>query len=483
MTQQRKEQFKKNKISVLHYFDRFLILFAVDVLLLVFALTLSLLYRDLLSLNWSSMVSHYLWFVVLIVLWSIASSSMRLYRVNRVYSADVRRMIETALVAGLTSFVYLLIPRITPFFPDRRIEALLFPVLSFVLFFHWRWFFSFVFSRKKFNNRVLLIGAGKSAKDLIEVMLSKYPADREKGSSVEILGFLDDDLKKQGEHIHGVPVLGTNDQLAKVVEELQPTEIILAITNRRNLKLDLYHALLKLKEKGWRVRTMPDVYEQLTGKIPIAHIGDIFEVLFAAEKLSYKRFYSVLMIVWHFIIGLAGSLLTLCLIPFVFLGNLLFSPGPLFYSQKRVGLSGEIFKIVKFRSMVKDAEGHTGPVWATESDSRITPFGNFLRKSRIDEFPQFFNILKGDMALIGPRPERPEFVTELEEKIPFYNLRHGIRPGITGWAQTNYTYGSSVDDAFEKMQYDFYYLKHQGLVLDLSIIFRTVLVVLGFKGR
>jgi lipopolysaccharide/colanic/teichoic acid biosynthesis glycosyltransferase len=169
--------------------------------------------------------------------------------------------------------------------------------------------------------------------------------------------------------------------------------------------------------------------------------------------------------------------------PFIWLGNRLTNPGDLFYWQERVGEGGKVFQVVKFRSMVMGAEQDTGVVWARENDERITPVGRLLRKARIDEMPQFWNVLKGEMSLIGPRPERPFIITTLEKEIPFYRVRHAVRPGITGWAQVCYRYGASVDDAHIKLEYDLYYIKHQSWYLDLVILVKTVRVMLGLQGQ
>jgi lipopolysaccharide/colanic/teichoic acid biosynthesis glycosyltransferase len=179
------------------------------------------------------------------------------------------------------------------------------------------------------------------------------------------------------------------------------------------------------------------------------------------------------------IIGLAFGFI---LIPIVILGNIIGNRGKLFYTQERVGKNGKVFNIVKFRTMIKDAENE-GAVFATINDSRITPFGKILRKSRIDEFPQFYNILKGDMAVIGPRPERPVFVDEIAAVMPFYETRHVIKPGLTGWAQVNYSYGETIDDSLIKLQYDLYYIKHRSLFLDFNIMFKTLSTILFYRGQ
>jgi lipopolysaccharide/colanic/teichoic acid biosynthesis glycosyltransferase len=181
--------------------------------------------------------------------------------------------------------------------------------------------------------------------------------------------------------------------------------------------------------------------------------------------------------------GIAGLSLTgLVAVP-VALANLIWSPGPLFYWQTRVGKAGQPFSLVKLRTMVPDAEQESGAVWATEGDDRVTAVGVVLRRARLDELPQFWNVLKGEMSLIGPRPERPEFVAALVREVPFYQARHAVRPGITGWAQVRYAYGSSVRDALVKLQYDLYYIKHQSFYLELSIMVKTAAVMLGLKGR
>ncbi|MBP7963582.1 MAG: sugar transferase [Caldilineaceae bacterium] len=179
------------------------------------------------------------------------------------------------------------------------------------------------------------------------------------------------------------------------------------------------------------------------------------------------------------LVGLGGLLVVA---PLIWLVNRLTSPGDLFYWQERVGKDGRLFRMVKFRSMIMNAEADTGPVWAQENDARITPIGHFLRKSRLDEMPQFWNVLKGEMSLVGPRPERPEFVESLVEEIPEFQSRHVVKPGITGWAQVNHRYVASVDDTLIKLQYDLYYIEHQGGRLDTEIVSKTVRVVLAMQG-
>lgn len=175
-------------------------------------------------------------------------------------------------------------------------------------------------------------------------------------------------------------------------------------------------------------------------------------------------------------------LLLAILLPFIALAIRLDSPGSVFYTQEREGRGGRRFRIIKFRSMVADAERAGKAVWATRDDPRITRVGKFMRRTRLDELPQFVNVLRGEMSIVGPRPERPQFVAQLQEEIPFYRARLSVKPGLTGWAQVKYRYGNTTEDALIKLQYDLYYIKHQSMVLDILILLRTIRVVLGFKG-
>ncbi|MBN1966751.1 MAG: sugar transferase, partial [Anaerolineae bacterium] len=183
------------------------------------------------------------------------------------------------------------------------------------------------------------------------------------------------------------------------------------------------------------------------------------------------------------VLSMIGLLSFAVLLPLIMLAMRLDSPGPVFFTQKRVGKGGKVFSVLKLRSMIPDAERESGPQWAIDHDPRITRVGKVLRKTRLDEVPQLLNVLRGEMSLIGPRPERPEFVDELSEKIPFYRTRHVVKPGITGWAQVRYHYGSSEEDALIKLQYDLYYIRHHSLALDLLIMLRTVGKMLSFQGR
>lgn len=237
-----------------------------------------------------------------------------------------------------------------------------------------------------------------------------------------------------------------------------------------------------LLEQGFPIKEYTQAYEEITYRVPVQFVGRDFYKYFPFSRsnqnklyLSSRRFLDVLF-------SLIGLVFASCFLPIVFIGNLIANRGPLFYSQIRVGQNAEDFKIFKLRSMVVNAESD-GAVWAQKNDSRVTMFGRFLRNSRLDELPQFYNILKGDMSIVGPRPERPKFVKELSETVPFYQTRHIVKPGLTGWAQVNSRYGSSYDDSLTKLQYDLYYIKHRSFLLDINIFFKTLSTVVFYRGQ
>ena len=212
------------------------------------------------------------------------------------------------------------------------------------------------------------------------------------------------------------------------------------------------------------------------------YVSRDFYRYFPFSRSNQNHLYLLFIRISEIVFSLVGLFFGLVFFPIIVVGNLIGNRGPLFYTQDRVGKNGEVFKIYKYRTMVKNAEIN-GAVFTTVNDSRITSFGKILRKTRLDEFPQFLNILKGDMAIIGPRPERPIFVNEIAEVMPFYETRHVVKPGLTGWAQVNYSYGDSIEDSLVKLQYDLYYIKHRSIFLDINIIIKTISTVLFYRGQ
>jgi sugar transferase (PEP-CTERM system associated) len=238
--------------------------------------------------------------------------------------------------------------------------------------------------------------------------------------------------------------------------------------------------LLDLRLRGVRIDDGTSLLERVSGKIEIDELHPSWMIFGDGFRLGRHHWF--LRRNFSMLLALTLTLLTLPVIPFVVLLIKMTSPGPVLFRQKRVGLQGRIFDCYKFRSMRPDAEADTGPTWACDDDPRITTVGKFLRRTRLDEIPQIWNVLRGDMAFVGPRPERPEFVAKLSEQIPYYSIRHSVRPGITGWAQINYGYGSSVEEAKEKLRFDLYYIRNVSIMLDLMIVLYTLRAVILGRG-
>jgi exopolysaccharide biosynthesis polyprenyl glycosylphosphotransferase len=424
------------------------------------------------------------WFALLSGLWLSCAFITGCYDLLTAGSV-LRSWWRTGTAIVLTWVAFLLIPFITPDLPTSRLEVLTFPAVAAVQLGLWRLIYATLFVRPNFQQRAIVVGAGWAGKTLVQA-LQEMSAGNGRGDATvgyRILGFTDDDEAKQGQLIEGVAVLGNRHDLVRLAHQLRPHEIVVAITHLEQINSELFDAIQECRELGISITTMAGLYTRLTGRVPIEHAGRTLEVALPTDESASHRFYPVLQRVFDIIGSLFGCVLLLAVIPFVWLANQISAPGPLFFGQDRVGRGGRIFQVYKFRSMIVDAEKFSGAVWAEENDPRITPVGRLLRGTRLDEVPQFWNVLLGQMSLIGPRPERPHFVSQLAKEIPFYRARHAVKPGLTGWAQVRYRYGASVEDALIKLQYDLYYIKNQGLLLDLEIILKTVGVVLGFKGR
>jgi exopolysaccharide biosynthesis polyprenyl glycosylphosphotransferase len=337
----------------------------------------------------------------------------------------------------------------------------------------WRWLYIAVFTAPQFRRRALIVGAGWAGRTIAQAIHDNLSVD------YEIVGFIDDDPHKQGQTIESIPVLGNHSKLVALAEEGSISEIVLSIT--RDISGNMFQAIMDCNERGIQITPMPILYEQLTGRVAVEHVGTNWFVVLPTDGISTFSPFMFLKRLADIIVSALGLTFLLAVLPFVALAIYLESPGPIFYFQKRVGRAGRTFQLIKLRSMVPDAEQDGQPRWAEENDERVTRVGRFLRTTKLDELPQCLNVLRGEMSLIGPRPERPEFVTKLQKRIPFYRSRLAVRPGLTGWAQINYHYGGSVEDALVKLQYDLYYIKHQSLYLDLQILLKTIGVVLSFQ--
>jgi sugar transferase (PEP-CTERM system associated) len=349
----------------------------------------------------------------------------------------------------------------------------LFLAISWSSILTWRQLFLWAFAQRALCDRVLVLGTGGTARDSAKEMIDRAPL------GYSVLGFLTDHRSEVGRRLVNPSVLGLMDELPTLVRELHATMIVVAQEDRRtHMPVD---ALLKCRMEGIRIREAADVYEGMTGKILLNDLRPswlIFSNGFVkpAIPLKTKRTGE----------ALVAALLLVPLMPLLALIAIairLDSAGPILYRQTRVGERGRLFDLLKFRTMREDAETLSGPVWASrKSDPRVTAVGRWMRKTRLDELPQLLNVIRGEMSFVGPRPERPHFVDKLKQIIPYYDERHTVRPGITGWAQVQFAYGSTIEDAEEKLQYDLYYIKHMSLVLDTAIILETAKVALLGRG-
>ena len=337
----------------------------------------------------------------------------------------------------------------------------------------WRILYSYLLEQPIFKRNVLIVGAGWAGKTILQEI------NRLQKSGLRTVGFIDDDPQKKGKLIDGVPVLGDRYTIDKVIRKKGVDLIVAAITHEKHA--DLIKALINCSWKGIDIVDMPAIYEQLTGKIPFKHINNMWMLHIAIGK---PKLYSRL--IKPILEAIIASILFILLIPVMVVLAIVIkcdSRGRIFYTQERIGKDGRKFIIMKFRTMVENAESVTGAVYAADNDPRITKIGRFLRKWRLDEIPQLVNVIKGDMGLIGPRPEREVFIREFEEKIPFYTQRLLVRPGLTGWAQVKFPYASSIEQTEEKLQYDLYYIKNMSFILDFVVFLKTIRVVLFGKGK
>jgi len=373
-----------------------------------------------------------------------------------------------ALLFGVYIMVYFVAPPATL----PRIAAGVFIALAITGMFLWRLAYALLFKRPLFQRRVIIVGAGWAGRTIARVLAGQQ------GPGFTIVGFIDDDQSKYGQSYDGVPVVGGRRDLLPIVQACGITDLVLAITH--SIHAELVKAMLSCQEHGVAIIPMPLLYEELTERLPVDHVGPHWSFILPANPQGLT-FYRVAKRLFDVALALVGLTLFTLVLPLVASALILDSPGPIFYRQARVGRGGRVFTIWKLRTMVPDAESGQAQ-WADEHDPRVTRVGRLLRRVRLDEVPQLVNVLRGEMSLIGPRPERPEFVEQLEQQIPFYRARLSVLPGLTGWAQVNMGYTKTIDEALMKLQYDLYYIKHQSILLDLRILVKTIGMMAGMHG-
>jgi sugar transferase (PEP-CTERM system associated) len=324
------------------------------------------------------------------------------------------------------------------------------------------------------RERLLLVGTNAAAIDLARELF-----ERRQELGVEIVGFVDPDPARIGMPVLNPGVVGSIDDIPLLVSRLNVDRVVVSLADARG-KLPMNRLLDIRLDSGVTFDHLASVYEEYTGKIAVENLRPswlIFSEGFRKTRLlmTAKRILDLLFSAIGLVVGLPIMLLVALVVRCT-------SRGPVLYHQLRVGRHGREFTVHKFRTMREDAESGTGPVWSVANDTRVTPLGGFLRRTRLDEMPQLWNVLVGEMSFVGPRPERPEFVQQLTERIPFYGQRHVLKPGLTGWAQVRYTYGASVEDAIEKLQYDLYDIKNLSIALDFVIVLETIKTVITRQG-
>ncbi len=417
---------------------------------------------------------NWTWVVVLLLYISVFGTVFEIYDLQKASKRE-KVFSNIVLTASVTVLFYLLTPFFTPFLPANRLQIAYFYLAIITALFLWRLLYiSFIIS-PRFYKKVLIVGETSNIETIVDAFKHSDP-------NYKIVGFINCEAShKDSLKYKGIPEF-TCSEIHQIIDREQVSEIVVASYNAETITTDIYNDLILLLERGFPIKEYTQVIEDMTYRVPVQFVGKDFYKYFPFSRSNQNKLYLFFHRLFDLLFSLLGVFIGLLIVPFVFLGNLIANRGPLFYFQERVGKNGKPFSIVKFRTMIKNAEKH-GAVWAEKNDARVTPFGKFLRRSRLDEFPQFLNILKGDMSLIGPRPERPYFVKELSQVIPFYETRHIIRPGLTGWAQVKVRYGSTVEDSLLKLQYDLYYIKHRSFFLDVNVIVKTLSTMLFYRGQ
>lgn len=405
-----------------------------------------------------------LWMLMLTELYDLKNASNRRETVKGV-----------AIAAAVWLIAYLILFFLSPkgSLPRRGVAAffLAAPVLTLA----WRFFYIKVFTAPLFMRRVMIVGAGRAGCELVRVIKSIWPPP------FFLVGLIDDDPTKVGTYVYDSPVLGGNAKLFDLIEEYQVSDLVFAISGQMNP--EMFQRMLEAEEKGIEITTMPILYEELLGRVPIFLLQSDWVLRSFIDQSHASGFFELSKRFLDILGGLVGMCLFLGTFPLLSVAILLDSGWPIIYTQERLGKNNKPYRIIKYRTMHKDAEADGLARPASKNDERVTRLGRFLRRSHLDELPQFINVLRGEMSLVGPRAERPQLIAALQEKIPFYRARLFVKPGLTGWAQINFSYASDASANAIKLEYDLYYIKHRNLILDIVILLRTFGAVFGLRGQ
>ena len=399
---------------------------------------------------------------------------------NELYNLKVT---DTALEMGLRltkamGIASILLALIYYCIPSLLIERdVFFITLLFliILVVSWRFGYYWILKKKMFTEKVMILEGGMLSQEIIDEINSRPDSGYQVSAIISANSISPSDSTASS---GGIPHFSMNQTLCELAESLYTHKIIVAMDEKRG-KLPTKE-LLRCRMNGIQIIEGASLYEELTGKIFVEKLNPSW--LIFSEGFTKSSSIRFLKRITGLFVASVCLLLLSPLIGIIALAIKLDSKGPVIFNQHRSGEHGNLFMLHKFRSMIDNAEAASGPIWATSNDRRVTRVGRILRKYRMDEIPQMWNVLKGDMSFVGPRPERPEFVNKLSDMIPYYSVRHNVKPGITGWAQVSYRYGASVEDACEKLKYDLFYVKNMSLIMDLIIIFKTAKIVLLKSG-
>ena len=415
-----------------------------------------------------------LWFYFLPFIWLfLIVDTYNIYTIG-----NIRATISATL---LSAFIGFMLYTMVYFFPSEpgslpRLGVPIFLMFASLATISWHGMYARLFANPALMRRVLVIGAGRAGESLFKMMdeLSQPP--------FVIVGVLDDDSAKHDTEFHGHVVHGGAELLMDRVIKDHVTDIVVAVSG--SIAPPLFRMLIKAQEVGIEITRMQTIYEELLARVPIFHQEADWIVRSFVEQSRPSTFFEIMKRLIDVVGGLFGIVVILMIFPFIAIANLLESGFPVFYTQRRSGRFDQPYDLVKFRTMIQDAEREDQKhYWTIEGDQRITRVGRFLRKTHLDELPQLINVVRGEMSLVGPRPERPELVEYYQERVPFYRARLLVKPGITGWAQIHQKYAASVEETNIKLEYDLYYIKHRGFLLDMIILLRTPATVLGLRGR
>jgi exopolysaccharide biosynthesis polyprenyl glycosylphosphotransferase len=457
--------------------ERWFILFFGDFIVSLTSIVVAIYFwarQDWLLSDWANFIRERVpyWFFLLPALWLLLL--IELYDVRRAArQSEVLKGIGIAASASLG--FYLAVFFISDARALPRLGVLVFIITTSILTLLWRFIYIRVFTAPLFMRRVLIIGAGKAGCAMVKVVKEIWPPP------FHLIGLIDDDPQKMGTQIDGYPILGRCEHIMPLIESEKITDLVFAISG--DMSAEMLREVITAGESGVEISTMPIIYEELLNRVPIAWLQSDWILRYLVDQMRVGGFYEIL----KRLIDISGSLVGLFFMtlafPFIAIAIILDNGFPIFYSQERVGKNGRSYRMYKFRTMVNDAEKDGKPQVTIEHDQRITRVGWILRKTHIDELPQFFNVLVGDMSLVGPRAERQEIMDKLQLKIPFYRARLMVRPGLTGWAQVNFGYASNAEANAIKTEFDLFYIKNRNLLLDITILLRTPGTVIGFRGQ